>query len=100
MSRITCTKKNEVPNGPHYVILKFSSVTIPGDERSRKCPGHGYPEHSVSYAVYVAYEDKVEWSKEVEMLTNSKHDSDNFVAFYNPGLAQIKTSVYVETPMN
>ena len=30
-----------------YAIISKSSHTVPGDERSRTNPGHGYPEHSV-----------------------------------------------------
>jgi hypothetical protein len=30
-----------------YAALITTSITIPGDERSRTHPGHGYPEHSV-----------------------------------------------------
>ncbi len=29
-----------------YAAIVKSSVTIPGDERSRTHPGHGYPEHT------------------------------------------------------
>ena len=44
----------EIPSGKHFAILIFksSSVHVPGDERSRTNPGHGYPAHDVTYESY------------------------------------------------
>lgn len=42
----------DVPNEEHYVVLEGKSTYVPGDERSRTNPGHGYPAetiHSLSY---------------------------------------------------
>jgi hypothetical protein len=41
----------DVPEGPHYAVLIYDkkSVHIPGDERSRTNPGHGYPEHTEEF---------------------------------------------------
>lgn len=35
----------------HYAVLIFStgSIFVPGDQRSREAPGHGYPEHTEHY---------------------------------------------------
>jgi hypothetical protein len=35
----------DVPTGEHYLVVVFGTETvhIPGDERSRTSPGHGYP---------------------------------------------------------
>lgn len=30
-----------------FAVIYVTSVTVPGDERSRNNPGHGYPEHTV-----------------------------------------------------
>lgn len=55
MSRYTASKAmtrvrgpKDVPDVPHYVVLIYSttSIYVPGDERSRTNPGHGYPEHT------------------------------------------------------
>ena len=46
--------------------LVTKSVTIPGDERSRSHPGHGYPEHTEEYLELVTFADKAameEWVK-------------------------------------
>lgn len=46
---------SEIPRGEHWAILTFGSVTIPGDERSRTNPGHGYPESTETTISYAAY---------------------------------------------
>lgn len=35
----------DVPNEPHFAVIIYGvrSIYIPGDERSRTNPGHGYP---------------------------------------------------------
>jgi hypothetical protein len=41
---------DSIPMYPHDAILVFESSTthVPGDERSRTHPGHGYPAHDVT----------------------------------------------------
>jgi hypothetical protein len=69
-------KPEDVPVGHHYaiIILKQNSVTIPGDERSRTNPGHGYPEHTVTNNDYdySITTDRGEWVKEIEALEKRK----------------------------
>lgn len=36
---------------PKYLLIDSTSVFIPGDERSRTNPGHGYPEQTITYPV-------------------------------------------------
>lgn len=45
MKTISSSKQLRL-NQQQYVALIFGHVTIPGDERSRNYPGHGYPEHT------------------------------------------------------
>lgn len=40
----------QLPEEPGYLIITQRQVRIPGDERSRTAPGHGYPEHTEYYA--------------------------------------------------
>lgn len=54
------------PKKDHYAILTFGSIYIPGDERSRTNPGHGYPGGSESTTTYTAYLDINEWKKDIE----------------------------------
>ena len=58
-----------LPTKPFYAILKPESVTIPGDERSRTNPGHGYGEHSVDYWSMETFATKEEWLAEIERLS-------------------------------
>jgi hypothetical protein len=38
----------DVPDDRHYAVIIYATNTvhIPGDQRSRDAPGHGYPEHT------------------------------------------------------
>jgi hypothetical protein len=56
---------SEIPTTEHYVILTFDSIYIPGDERSRTNPGHGYPESTERVVNYIVFEDKEKWEKEI-----------------------------------
>ena len=44
----------DVPVEKHWAILIFrtESIHVPGDERSRQCPGHGYPAHTRTSKTY------------------------------------------------
>lgn len=59
-------KIGDIPKGEHWAILRDESVTIPGDERSRTNPGHGYPESTEHYMNYVAFTNEAEFRKELE----------------------------------
>jgi hypothetical protein len=49
-----------------YAAFITRSQTIPGDERSRTNPGHGYPEHTVTSVVVLEFESKADMMKWVE----------------------------------
>lgn len=89
------TKKDDVPKGHHYAVLvyKTNSVFIPGDERSRTHPGHGYPERHETYNSFEHFvsEDKVEWEKFVKSLHSQ--GEKNFIFFEVPQLGSIEVSV-------
>jgi hypothetical protein len=57
---------DELPKGEHWAIIEGTSVTIPGDERSRTAPGHGYPEHSENYITYESFTNKEEFEAELK----------------------------------
>jgi hypothetical protein len=82
---------SEIPNEPHFAILRTTSVTIPGDERSRSHPGHGYPESTETYITYQVFTDRAKW-EEVIRYETERHSS--FRAIYvNP--AKVETIVKV-----
>jgi len=59
----------DVPDTEHWVIVRTDGVYIPGDERSRTNPGHGYPAETknfLSYQVYFTQEKLLEAIKELE----------------------------------
>ena len=41
-------KPEQMPKEEHWAIIIFEvkSQYVPGDERSKQCPGHGYPAHT------------------------------------------------------
>jgi hypothetical protein len=61
-----CDTTADIPQDRHYAIITDRSISIPGDERSRQFPGHGYPastEHVFTYTVYPTFEA---WVTEIE----------------------------------
>jgi hypothetical protein len=58
-------KPDQLPKGEHWAIIEGSSVSVPGDERSRTAPGHGYPEHTDYHITYHAFTDKQEFETEL-----------------------------------
>jgi hypothetical protein len=51
--------------GDQYAIIEFTSVYIPGDERSRTNPGHGYPAHNEDVCQFTTFETKDAWEREI-----------------------------------
>jgi hypothetical protein len=90
--------KEDAPTEPHWAIFKFSSVRIPGDERSRTHPGHGYPEHTERYVEYEAYLTKEKWVKAIEEQENPKFGSKEpyLAAKIIPATVTPKTVVEVD----
>lgn len=58
--------KSDVPQVEHWAILYFKSIFVPGDERSRTNPGHGYPEHYESAVEYVAFLKREDWEVQIQ----------------------------------
>lgn len=89
----------DMPKGAHFAIIVFetASVFIPGDERSRTCPGHGYPERTESYSTfrYLATEDRTEWEEQVKRAADSR---EPYVAISVSGKAKIERKVVVTIP--
>lgn len=89
---------SDLPPGTHYALLEFSSIFIPGDERSRTNPGHGYPEHTQDTTSVLVFESKEAWLKEIENrenFTRSFYPTSRWVAVIMQR-PEIKTSVSIE----
>jgi hypothetical protein len=63
------TTPDDIPLGEHWAIITGSSIFVPGDQRSREAPGHGYPEHIESYLQYEAFLNADDFKSEVTRLT-------------------------------
>lgn len=66
MQRVTSVK--DIPNEEHFAVFHDEIVHIPGDERSKANPGHGYPEHTRNFLYYSAFFDKDELIKYLSNL--------------------------------
>lgn len=58
-----------------YLLIQTAKMYIPGDERSRSNPGHGYPDRMMEYP-----ENKFFDSEEalLDYISKSKNDLSNF----------------------
>lgn len=53
-----------------YAVIENQTQFIPGDERSRSCPGHGYPDEWVKYQSFKEFKTKEEWEKWIHEALN------------------------------
>lgn len=88
-------KLSDIPKEPHYVIVKIGSVHIPGDERSRTHPGHGYGERTEHYPEMRVTTDKTLWEKEIAEELQYDPKQQLFIAYFVPHIAEVKTEVKV-----
>lgn len=92
----------EVPESHHYAIILYSTnnVYIPGDERSRTNPGHGYPERTESYTTtqYTYTHNREEYVTEINNLEHHKlhHRPQSYLAIEVAGKAKISINVVVD----
>lgn len=71
---------SKVPSTRHYAIITEVNVTIPGDERSRTHPGHGYPEETRTYTQYEAFTDKEKWLNKIKGYENERYGRTSYRA--------------------
>lgn len=92
------TKQSQIPHGKSYAILKEKTTSVPGDERSRTNPGHGYPAHTVESWGVELFATKEEWEAEIEKLSGRVYASKNWlpVILNRPNVKQTVT-IEVET---
>jgi hypothetical protein len=88
-------KLTEIPKGEHYVIIEMTSVFIPGDERSRTHPGHGYPERTEYYTQMQVFTSEEEWAGRIAAMMERDPRGEKFVAYKVPALAKITHEVTV-----
>jgi len=97
-SEIRVYRTSEIPQGEHWAILEDSSIHIPGDERSRTNPGHGYPESTEHYVSYTAYTVKAEFeSSLIRKIEDSRRFGGRAVrGIHVAGVATHKTTITLE----
>lgn len=87
---------NQLPEQAHWVIFKQSGVSVPGDERSRRNPGHGYGAHTVNYLEYAGYLTEEKWVEEIRRL-ESEDRRRNYKAFkVTPANVRVNVEVEVD----
>ena len=83
--------KDEMPTEPHYAVMTFSSIHIPGDERSRTNPGHGYAAETVLTKAYIVFESRDAW----ERYTKSNHNDQMIAMHVTPAAITTQTNVSI-----
>lgn len=68
-------KPEDIPTCEHWAIISGASMHIPGDERSRTNPGHGYPASTEYYIEYAAFTDEAKFK---ETLAHAIEESRGF----------------------
>lgn len=61
---------------PQYAIVTFGSYSVPGDERSRTHPGHGYPAHDISTLDIRIYKTEAAWLAEIQRRATERYSSE------------------------
>jgi len=90
-----CHTVADIPKGPHYAILEKRSISIPGDERSRTHPGHGYPASTEEVWDYIVFPTREAWEGEIKRRTGLVFGNRNFVPI-SATPAVITTTIAVE----
>lgn len=72
MGVFNVTSVAELPKGEYFAILYPTSITVPGDERSRTNPGHGYPEHREDYWRIEVYAGETQWKEQIHKLATAE----------------------------
>lgn len=85
-------QKSQMPSEPHWAIVTYDSIYIPGDERSRTHPGHGYPERYESVVTYRAFTDEDEWK---EYVRECEAQRKSYTAMYVTP-AKVSTEITVD----
>lgn len=58
-----------------WAIVEKGIVYVPGDDRSRTNPGHGYPEHTITYDSYKEFDN---YDKFIEAVTLKHRRGETF----------------------
>lgn len=71
----------DIPKTEHFAVVYADTIYIPGDERSRTNPGHGYPESYETRHVYKPFKDQAELEAWI-----SRHRNEQYVVLMSKPL--------------
>lgn len=87
---------DDIPQTSHWAIMSLQCIEIPGDERSRNCPGHGYPAHTVRLFNYEVYLTEEKWKQAVSERASRHGQAGTFRAMrVLPATLEVKVSIGV-----
>lgn len=69
MKKVTSSKDMPLTGVPQWAVLQYRSIYIPGDERSRTNPGHGYPESTERVSDLLVFDSEEELKSWLERHT-------------------------------
>ena len=84
----------DIPKGEHYVIVKTRKIFIPGDERSKTNPGHGYPQRIETCIEMRVTKSRLCWENAIKEELES--EPGDFVAYHVPKVASAKLKTVVD----
>lgn len=90
------TAFSDIPDTEHYAILQTETIHIPGDERSRTHPGHGYPAEDRTVVTYTAFTDRTKWEEAIARLKNKPFSGTFKALFVRPAKITTQTIVNVK----
>lgn len=61
-----------------YAAIVEKVIHIEGDERSRQCPGHGYPAHSEKFSQFIQFSSEEEMKNWVRREENRKYGKPKY----------------------
>lgn len=92
------TNPTDIPKGTQYAALVSDSVYIPGDERSKTNPGHGYPAENKSIIQFICFADQNEMKEWVKKRESAKSYGQKPYKIIEFTPLEVAVSVSVEFP--
>lgn len=87
------SRLEQFPTDLSWGILTLQHVHIPGDERSRTAPGHGYPERTEYFPNLQVFANEQDWLEAIKQLETSKYRTNYRAFIIEPKVIEITTKV-------
>jgi hypothetical protein len=89
------SSKSQMPTKEHWAIIEYSHIYVPGDERSRTHPGHGYPASNQPVLNYIAFDSKEDLEKYFQEHSTMKIENVTII-HVKPAVAKTVVSIEVK----